>query len=97
MSEGSDLNLRQTERTNTHHPQHLSRAVGSILPQILADQLTLSQSGGRLCPPSYYLPRPPEFLDLPKALLSNQMQRHVSLSPGELHLFLCALPDHEQF
>ena len=45
----------------------------------------------------YYLPRPPGFLDLPKALLSNQMQRHVSLSPGELHLFLCALPDHEQF
>ena len=30
--------------------------------QLFADQLTLSQSGGTLCPPYYYvLPRPPEF------------------------------------
>ena len=29
---------------------------GVMAPQNLQDQLTLSQTGGRLCPPNYYLP-----------------------------------------
>ena len=30
-------------------------------PQILADQLTLSQPGSKLCPPHYYSPLPPRI------------------------------------
>ena len=32
---------------------------GGGLPQFLAKHLTLSQPGGRLCPPQYYKPPPP--------------------------------------
>ena len=32
--------------------------------QFLAEQLTLSQPGGRLCPPQYYDPPPSEFQTL---------------------------------
>ena len=37
-------------------------------PSVLADQLTLSQQGGTLCPPHYYVPPPPGFSDLATAL-----------------------------
>ena len=37
-------------------------------PRFLADQLPLSQPGGRLCPPHYYMPPPPGFSD-PRTVL----------------------------
>ena len=43
------------------------RGRGTMAPQILADQSTLSPPGGRLCPPHYYSPH--GFSDLPTALL----------------------------
>ena len=48
------------------------RAVGSegAGAQILADMLTLFQSGGRLCPPHYH-PSPPGFSDVPTALSTH--------------------------
>jgi hypothetical protein len=48
-----------------HHSSSI-RAVGTwglggTHPQILTDQLDLSQPGGRLCPPHYYLPLRPSY------------------------------------
>ena len=40
-------------------------------PQFLAEQLILSQPGGRLCPPQYY--EPPGFSDLAKSM-KNYLQ-----------------------
>ena len=43
--------------------------MGTMSPPDYVNQLNLSHTGGRLCPPNYYLP-PPGFSDLPTALLS---------------------------
>ena len=45
----------------------LTQAGGGLVPQFLADQLTLPQSGGTLCPPHYHKP-PSRFSDLATGL-----------------------------
>ena len=44
-----------------------SKGPGALSPQILADKVTLSHPGGRLCALHYYLPNP-GFSNLPRAL-----------------------------
>ena len=58
------------------------------LPQILADQLTLSQPGttreGKLYPPHHYSPQPPGFSHLPTALygtyIANKNTTYINTS-----------------
>ena len=44
-------------------PRAVASGGGALDPQFMTKQLTLSQPGGRLCPPQYYEP-PPRFLTL---------------------------------
>jgi hypothetical protein len=51
-------------------------------------QLTLTQTGGRLCSPHYYVP-PRGFLNLPTALSAAGVQNgnwSNSISPGQLNM-----------
>ena len=64
---------------------------GVAPPQVLADQLILSQLwGGRSCPPNGYLPPPSGFSDLPTALLYC-LQVKVSLFQNSLCCWLTEL------
>ena len=51
------------------------RSVGTGGGQFFADQLTLSQPRGRLCPPNHFVPPHPRFLDFsdtPAAVVALQ-------------------------
>ena len=83
-----DGNLSSKIKGRTLHMKYLnilldSRAVemgrrGRSLPPILADQLTLFDiQWDGLCPPHYYVPPPPGFLDLPTALINEVTRLYV--------------------
>ena len=85
LSLTSTLSRRYKSHHHRHHCHHINAPLwvgphpscprmsepggqrGHVSP-IFADQLTLFWLGCRLCPQNYYLP-PPEFIELPTALL----------------------------
>ena len=56
------------------------------IPCLLADELTLSQLGGTLCPQYYYVPPPLRFSDLSVAL---NMYLHLVFFPALLDKSQC--------
>ena len=52
----SKLGLLRYANETCLHIRAVARGQGLQPPQCLTDQLTLSQPGGRLCPPQYYQP-----------------------------------------